>query len=296
MRCLSRDSASGVCDAARFPAWLTPPSFSSCLGIATLHCRFACVLALLTAVGGCDRPAPAGQVLARVDGTDVTRRDVAAELQAGGASGMNAALGHVIDRRLLVRVAQEQGLERTPDFLAGIRRAREELLVQLLVRRMEGTLPPPGVDAVARYVAANPNRFADRAIVTVARLRAGAGAAAIVDQALTVDAAAAALAARGIAADVTRQTLDTADLTPADAAALADARGGALVRQEGGAGTQAWQVLSYRAAPLPAGRAGEAARMATREEQLTAQTAAIIDRERRAADIRYHAGYGPAAR
>ena len=100
------------------------------------------MLVAALALTACGSPEPTGQVIARLDGSDITRRDLLVELQAtaGGldadlATAEPALLRRVADRRLLAAEARRRRIDRSPEYLGLERRAREELLVALLDRR-----------------------------------------------------------------------------------------------------------------------------------------------------------------
>ena len=114
---------------------------------------------------GCaDRP-PTDQVLASVDGDDVTKRDLAVEAALTRLPPGPVTLNAIVDRKLLVRRAKRDRLDLTPDYLAAMRRFREATLA---VQEVAGTLPPPGDAAVRGFAAAHDWRFAGRRLVEVA--------------------------------------------------------------------------------------------------------------------------------
>lgn len=132
---------------------------------------------------GCaDRP-PTGQVLASVDGDDVTKRDLAVEAALTRLPPGPVTLNAIVDRKLLVRRAKRERLEMTPEYLAAVRRFREATLATLAVQQVTGTLPAPGDAAVRAYAAAHDWRFAGRRLVEVE----DAGERRIIDTATLVD-------------------------------------------------------------------------------------------------------------
>ena len=92
--------------------------------------------ALLTA---CHSSPPTGQVIAVVDGVDVTLAELNSEGRArnlaigSDRAQRDAAIADLVKRRLLVRAAESRGLDRTPEFILAERRARDILLAQQLV-------------------------------------------------------------------------------------------------------------------------------------------------------------------
>lgn len=122
-----------------------------------------------------------GQVVATVDGKDVTIHELNAELQGQQLpQGMSAeqrkqveqgALAQVVNRRILSDIARERGLDKTPMYLLQEKRAEETILVQMLQRQMASAVKQPGQTEVATYIAQNPGMFAERKIFTVDQIQ-----------------------------------------------------------------------------------------------------------------------------
>jgi peptidyl-prolyl cis-trans isomerase C len=119
-----------------------------------------------------------GQVVATVGGKDVTIHELNAEL-----AGMQlpsgeqrkqieqAALQSLVNRTILASIARERGLQDTPTYVLQRRRADETLLVQLLQRDIAAKVPVPSRDEAAKFIAANPDLFAQRKIFTVDQIQ-----------------------------------------------------------------------------------------------------------------------------
>ena len=166
-----------------------------------LRAALAACAALLGA-SGCDRT-PRGQVIATIDGEEVTRRELLTEL-AAAASGTeisadraatDAALERVIERKLLAKAAQSALIERTPDFQARARAEREDLLAQILLQRSADAVPRPTAAQIAAQIAAQPWRYAGRMAILFARAD-GKGTTIVDSAALPEAAARAVLSAR----------------------------------------------------------------------------------------------------
>jgi EpsD family peptidyl-prolyl cis-trans isomerase len=121
------------------------------------------------AVVGCGKKAPEGQVVANLNGQEITLQEVNAELQGANLPdsvdkklAMRTLLQRVIDRKLIDSAAVEQGLDKSADYLAQKRRADETLLAQLYARQQASTLPVPTASDVSKFMAENPNMFAKR--------------------------------------------------------------------------------------------------------------------------------------
>ncbi|MFQ3595729.1 MAG: hypothetical protein SNJ63_06405, partial [Sphingomonadaceae bacterium] len=121
---------------------------------------------------------PSGQVVARLDGTDITALEVNAEL-AGAQIPPNvsrreaeqAALQNIITRRMLMQVAKERKLDQSPNFRLQERRASEQLLVQALAADIAGKVPQPRREDIDKFMAENPDMFANRKIWEVDQIQ-----------------------------------------------------------------------------------------------------------------------------
>jgi peptidyl-prolyl cis-trans isomerase C len=122
-----------------------------------------------------------GQVVATVDGKDVTIHELNAELQGQQIPANitpeqrkqleQSALQQVVNRRILADIARERGLDKTPMYLLQERRAGETILVQMLQRQMSSAVKQPGQTEIATFMAQNPDLFAERKIFTVDQIQ-----------------------------------------------------------------------------------------------------------------------------
>ncbi|WP_199556209.1 hypothetical protein [Sandaracinobacteroides hominis] len=128
------------------------------------------------ALAGCDKlgiggksDAPKGQVVATLDGQEITVLEVNAEL-AGTPIPPNMvrrdaeklALENIITRRMLAKQAEERELNKKPEFLLQERRAVEQLKVQSLARDIAAKVVPPTRDEAEKFIAENPSMFNER--------------------------------------------------------------------------------------------------------------------------------------
>ncbi len=150
-------------------------SFSAALMIGTALLVSAC------GENGGDAEIEKGQVVATVDGKDVTIHELNAELQGTQLpANINAeqrkqveqaALQQVVNRRILADIARERGLDKTPMFLLQERRSGEQILVQMLQRQMSTAVKAPSQTEVATFIAQNPDIFAERKIFAVDQIQ-----------------------------------------------------------------------------------------------------------------------------
>ncbi len=129
----------------------------------------------LTACGGGDDSAPLakGQVVATVGGKDITVHELNAELMglalpAGDQRKQveKQALQGLVGRTILAEIAREQGLEKTPAYALQKRRADEALLVKMLQSDIASKVPPATKADADKFMADNPDLFAQRKIFT----------------------------------------------------------------------------------------------------------------------------------
>lgn len=146
----------------------------------------ACLVASFVCAGlaACQFPqigaakAPVGQVVATVDGQEITLTGLNAEL--GGfatadpnvrAAAASATLRAIISRTILANAARAEGLDRTPEFAVERQKAIDAMLVQALASKIAAAVPPPSPEEAESYVDAHPDAFAQRKIYTVDQIR-----------------------------------------------------------------------------------------------------------------------------
>lgn len=112
---------------------------------------------------------PTGQVVAVVNGEEITQQEVNAELSelpaqtAGDKNAIrNQVLQQIVDRRLMAQVAKEEGVDRDPLYIIRERRVQEELLVQMYGKKAADATRVPDAAAVQKYMQGNPNKFSQR--------------------------------------------------------------------------------------------------------------------------------------
>lgn len=256
----------------------------------------------LAFLAGCGHAKPEGQVIATVNGQEITRPELNAALpNRGEVSGKNAArirnvaLDQVIMQQLVAQEARRQGLDKSQDYLLASKRADAQILAELLSRRVVQQLRQPYAQNVEQFVKTNPGRFADRQVLAVEQIRFSA--ATFDPQKLkdvhSLDAAAALLTQAKVPFERGRVAVDTLNL---DADALRQLK--ALPPGEpflSTAGTTA--ILSNIVGRQPAALEGEVAQRAGLEvlRQMAARAALAKQLEalRQKAQIDYQPGFGP---
>lgn len=130
-------------------------------------------LALLSA---CGDKKPEGQVVAVIDGNEITQQELNGELgAAAGAEGQtpqlrNAALDQIVQRRLLAQVAQKDGIENSPDYILRKRKLEENLIIQMLGEKLAREVKQPSAAQIDQLMSENPQAFADRTLFAVEQI------------------------------------------------------------------------------------------------------------------------------
>lgn len=94
---------------------------------------------LLVTIGACNGKQPGEDAVATVNGYEVTATELNNELAARGAQNVQdpevrqKALDELINRKLLVALAEERELDQTPDYILSEQRMRELLLADAAV-------------------------------------------------------------------------------------------------------------------------------------------------------------------
>lgn len=129
----------------------------------------------LLGLSGCDKKAE-GQVVAVVDGEEITSQEVNGALGAAAAQGepdqqmRNLALNQLVDRRLLAKVARDEGVESSPEYILRKRNLEENLLVQMMGEKLARDNKQPTPQQIDQMIAENPQAFADRTVFALDQL------------------------------------------------------------------------------------------------------------------------------
>ena len=139
----------------------------------------AASVALLTLLGACSKDkAPTGQVVATVNGEDITVHELNSELQllrapaeAPRKTVESVALARVVERKMLADVARKRGLDKNPQYLLAQRRVDEGLLVQALQGDISSKVTTTTREAAQKFITENPGLFAERKILTIDQIQ-----------------------------------------------------------------------------------------------------------------------------
>lgn len=137
------------------------------------------------ALAGCHFPGmgggekgPTGQVVATVDGREITVRELNAELGSAAfpdpksrKAAEQVALRNIIGRIVVANAAREEGLDKTPDFALQKQRAIDMVLAQALQQKLIAGVPAPTKDEAQQYVGTHPDIFLERKVFVVDQIR-----------------------------------------------------------------------------------------------------------------------------
>jgi peptidyl-prolyl cis-trans isomerase C len=148
--------------------------------------RFVAPLALVVLLGGCGLVnkikgggTPKGQVVATVDGKEITLTELQTEI-GGPLPGdpkaaqavQQAVLQRIIARDVMADAAHDQKLDQGPAFAIQMARAKKDLMASLLQRKMAADVPPPTRDEAEQYVSEHPTMFGQRKLLVVEQVQA----------------------------------------------------------------------------------------------------------------------------
>lgn len=249
-----------------------------------------------------------GQVIATVNGTDVTVYELGAEMQGieapeGTAHKKmeQAALARLIDRKILADIARDRKLDKTPDYLLQTRRANEQILVSLLQQDEAGKVPSASTEDVEKFIGENPWMFAQRKLLILDQVQfpmpANRKALDAYKPLKTLDQVEQKLGADGIEYRRVPTSLDTLQMPASLTKSIMDLPQGEVFVVPAAGGLTANRIVDIRATPLTGQDAIKVGRDLLRRQSLAQK--ATTDLEPLVKDARakvvYQSGYGPPA-
>lgn len=255
----------------------------------------------LLGLSGCDKKAE-GQVVAVVDGDEVTAQEVNGELGAAAAQGepdqqmRNIALGRLIDRRLLAEVGRKEGVENSPEYILRKRSLEENLLVQMMGEKLARDNKQPTAQQIDRLIAENPQAFAERTIFALDQIVFPMPARRDVFDALTPAKSMAEIVGTlnrfGVKFQRGNNTLDSANLPPQVFAQFKRVGTSEPLIIPAGGTVSVVMILKAEAAPVTGPAARQVAANAHAKQAVEKGLKAKLDAARKAAEIEYQTGFG----
>ncbi len=132
----------------------------------------------LVACHGRGGKAPTGQVVATVDGKEITVTDLQAEMAGqtfadpkARKAAQDAVLENMVVRAILAQAAQKDGLDKSPEFAVQKAHMEQSLLAQTLQKKVVDSVPVPSREEADRYMADHPDIFGQRKIYEVDQIK-----------------------------------------------------------------------------------------------------------------------------
>jgi len=264
----------------------------------------------LIMLAGCHKgtgSAPTGQVVASVDGQEVTQREVSAELNGFSSPDENAtkkaqqsAVQAILNRKLLAKAAKDAGLEKSADYQLMRARTDELTLAQAYEQQVASKLPRPTQDEIRQYMAQHPNTFAQRKIYVVDRIDIPATTSRKVLDAIkplhSMDDIEQVLLNASIDYVRAPGAIDARSTPPAIIDQIAKMPAGEPFVIPGSGSVTISQVKETRTVPFSGPAAEDFAQRALMSDRASkAIEKRLADLRKSAGDVKYQSGYGPPA-
>jgi peptidyl-prolyl cis-trans isomerase C len=268
-----------------------------------IKCHPLIVASLLLAAACSDDPAPRGQVVATVDGDDITQSQLDLERSLGGrmaaadgAAGDKLILQRLIDRKLWADAARSRKLDRTASYFLQRGRATDVILANGLAQSVLRDINAPSADDVAHFIDAHPWAFDHRQLLEVAEVFFASNDPVVIEKvtaARSLDDSVAVLTAAHIPFTRNLRRLDSATFSKEDAAHYQQSKIGALNLERQGNGWIVSVLQTRTEIPTPQPERTRLAQQLDRAEQSGAALWRYTQSLRSDADIRYAAGFAP---
>jgi len=263
--------------------------------------RFKSVLLLsVLALSACNKGAPDGQVVAKVNGDEITRAELNAELRdvktnnkADIKAIQNAVLDRLVLQRLVVQAAKQDELDKSQDYILTSRKSNDAILASLFARKVTGGLRTPYASDIQAFINDNPWRFAQREVFLLDQLRMPAGSvqAEWLKPVNTIDEAIAVLNKRGVQFARGRATLDSVTLDRDAYEKISKLAPGAAFASQQGQLIMISAIADRRAAPLAAEASHDVALKLLQQKNSQDALTNRIKALRQAAKIDYQPGF-----
>lgn len=265
----------------------------------------AAALLTIASAAACKREAT-GQVAAVLDDQEITFQEINAEVAganlpqgADKKAVQQAALRQIIERRLMVKAAKADELDKDPEYILRKQRAGETLLTQLLAQKLARSIKVPEAAAIDKYMAERPHMFAGRTIYTVDRIEFPAptdkNKLREFESDHSLDAIAARLSAQSIRFSRSRAQMDSARVPIQLLNQLKSLPKGEPFIIPGDIAV-AGVIVGSATAPLAGEPARAAAVQALQSEQLNDALKRRVDAVRSSTKIQYQSGFSPPAK
>lgn len=264
-----------------------------------------CTVSLLSCGQG--KEPPTGQVVARVNGQEITLSELNAELLANNLADKaedKRARGNVIERivarKLLVEAAKDQGLHKNSEFILSRQRSEESELAALAQQHLLRQVKPPTKQEAEQYVKAHPERFTGRKQMIFDQIRfvrpANANDTKFLASTKSLDEAAEKLKQNVIRFDRALVVFDTSSVDPKVAAQIDKLAPGEVFTIVNGKMVLVNVITHKRPAAITPDVALQYASRLIQQERAQNAIQSQVSEMRKRATITYQAGYEPKSR
>ncbi len=258
----------------------------------------ACVVAVALLAAGCSQSGVKGQVIATVNGQEITPQDLQAEARSNpvlAGADSSVLLQRVIARTLLAQAAHKQGLDSYPGYPSDIARLKQDFLAQRMAR---ASLKPPAAPTSAemdKVMAANPYSFAQREDITIDDLTMQPPASSLtsLESLKNPNDVIARLTQLSIPYHRRTMTLDTAKVPAALAARLSTAPTGQMFFVRNDSQLAAMTIIQRAPLATPPEDAAANATQLFESDKVQQQIQALVGRLRAEAKVVYGNGFVP---
>ena len=236
-------------------------------------------LALMVAACGGKADVPSGQVVATVDGQEITLADLKAEMSTEDNADANTqaqALERIIARKLLAAEARRQKLDSTPLAAIVKTQAEETALAQLLARKVTDSVPKVSDDEISEFLRTFPASVTDRRLLAVDQFFVPNIPPKVLEEiskVKTMEAAEAILNANKVTFRRTTTNIDTLSLDPGFANQLVGTEGNDIFVIPTGQTAEIGRIVSSRPEPIT----GDAARQAARTVMMRQRSVEMVN-------------------
>lgn len=270
---------------------------SSLVSASLLLAGLAAACGQITGSGG----PPQGQVLAVVNGEEITASQLKAEAEASRRdlkepAVRNELLNKIIERHLQATVAAERGLDRNPQYLAHKRRLEQEMLARLFIQSKADSAEAPKLHEVRMFILRNPHLFEEAQQLVVDRLSVTPAEGISQAEIDAVDSLAEAerlIASKGARGERRTIEMDPASLSPEIALQLMKLGVGEVFFARIGTMGMFAAIVERRPAPVPPKEQLQRAAMILKRQKSEEAASSAGRQLMETAKIRYQKGYGP---
>ena len=200
----------------------------------------ALILTIATGLSACgNKEKKSGQALVRVNGEEITILQINDELVRAGVRAeqqeiaTKQLLESMIDRQLVLAEAVRNKIDRTPEVVQAIERAKAQIIAQAYLKNIVGKITKPSVSEINEYFKKHPEYFTERKQYDIQQLviptkDLSSELKAVIDAANSLDSVAAWMDSRTVKYARGKMSRNTSDLPEPIAAKLKEMKKGQL--------------------------------------------------------------------